>query len=73
MSDLHLEKAVDRLVIGILSAALFLGAAQLLSRASQNTVGYGANGIGLVFLVVAVALAFRLVQAIHKAEKEKDA
>jgi ubiquinone biosynthesis protein len=72
-ADLHLEKAVDRLVIGILSAALFLGSAQLLSRASQDTVGYGANGIGLVFLVVAAALALRLVLAIHKAEKEKDA
>ncbi len=72
-SDLRLKKAVDRLAIGILSAALFLGAAQLLSRASQDTVGSRANGIGLVFLVAAVALALRLVRAIHKAEKEKDA
>src|SRR4051812_27297477 len=39
-SDLHLEEAVDRLVNGILSAALFLGAAHLLSRAPQDTVGY---------------------------------
>ena len=72
-SDLHLEEAVDRLVNGVLSAALFLGAAQLLSRASRDTVGYGANVIGLVFLVVAVALALRLERAIRKAEKEDDA
>jgi ubiquinone biosynthesis protein len=72
-SDLHLEEAVDRLVNGVLSAALFLGAALLLSRASQDTVGYGANVIGLVFLVVAVALAIRLERAIRKAEKENDA
>jgi hypothetical protein len=31
------------------------------------------NGIGLVFLVVAVALALRLERAIRKAEKENDA
>jgi ubiquinone biosynthesis protein len=72
-SDPHLEEAVDRLVNGVLSAALFLGAAQLLSRASQDTVGYGANVIGVVFLVVAVALAIRLERAIRKAEKENDA
>ena len=72
-SDLHLEKAVDRLVNGVLSAALFLGAAQLLSRSSRDTAGYGANVIGVVFLVVAVALAIRLERAIRKAEKENDA
>jgi ubiquinone biosynthesis protein len=72
-SDLRLEKAVDRLINGILSAALFLGAALLLSRASQDTVGYGANLIGVVFLVVAVALAIRLERAIRKAEKKNDA
>jgi len=72
-SDLHLEEAVDRLVNGVLSAALFLGAALLLSRPSQDRVGYGANVIGVVFLVVAVALAIRLERAIRKAEKENDA
>jgi hypothetical protein len=61
------------LVNGVLSAALFLGAAQLLSCASQDTVGYGANVIGLVFLVVAVALAIRVEWAIPKSERENDA
>ena len=72
-SDLRLAAAVDRLVNGVLSAALFLGAAQLLSRASRDTVGHGANVIGVVFLLVAVALAIRLERAIRKAEKENDA
>jgi ubiquinone biosynthesis protein len=72
-SDVRLGRAVDRLVSGILSAALFLGAALLLSRASQDTVGYGANAIGIAFLVVAVILALRLQRAIRKAEKENDA
>jgi ubiquinone biosynthesis protein len=71
-TDLHLEGA-DRLVNGVLSAALFLGAALLLSRASRDTVGYGANWIGVVFLVLAVALAIRLERAIRKAEKDNDA
>jgi hypothetical protein len=56
-----------------LTAALFLGAALLLSRASHDTVGYGANVIGLVFLAVAVVLAIRLERAIRKAERENDA
>jgi ubiquinone biosynthesis protein len=73
LSHHRLEESVHRSVIGILSAALFLGASQLLSRASQDAVGYGANGIGLVFLVVASILAVRLGRAIHKAEKQKDA
>jgi hypothetical protein len=71
-SGLHLEEVVDSLVNGTLSAALFLGAARLLSRASRDTVGYGANAIGLVFLVVAVAPAIRLERAIRTAEKEND-
>lgn len=73
LSDLRLEKAVDRLVNGLLSAALFLGAAQLLSRASPDMAGYGANVLGLVFLGAAVVLAVRLERAIRKAEKEHDA
>jgi ubiquinone biosynthesis protein len=72
-SDLHLEEAVDRLVNGVLSASLFLGAAQLLSRASRDAVGYGANVLGVVFLVFAAALAIRLERAIRKAENENDA
>jgi ubiquinone biosynthesis protein len=72
-SDRRLEKAVDRLVNGVLSAALFLGASLLLSRTSPDTVGYGASAIGLVFLVVAVALAIRLERAIRTGEKENDA
>jgi ubiquinone biosynthesis protein len=72
-SDRRLGQAVDRLVNGVLSAALFLGASLLLSRASQDTVGYGASAIGVVFLVVAVALLIRLESAIRKAGKENDA
>ncbi len=71
-SDLGLDEAVDRLVNGILAAALFLGSAMLLSRPSQDTVGYGANGIGLAFLVAAIALTIRLERAIRRAEKKPD-
>ncbi|QEH35792.1 putative protein kinase UbiB [Aquisphaera giovannonii] len=72
-SDRHLGGAVDRLANGVLSASLFLGAAQLLGRASREKDWDGAKAIGVAFLVAAVVLAIRLQRAIRKAEMKNDA
>lgn len=62
----QLEEAVDRLVAGILAAALFLGAAILLSRAANDTIGLVVLGAGILFLALACTLALRIRRSIHR-------
>ncbi len=63
----RLEPTVNRLVMGILTAALFIGSAQLWSRAAPPLVGgisiFGALGVGL-----AAFMGFRLVLAVRKSD-----
>jgi len=58
----RLEEIVERLVRGILTAALFLGSAQLLASATPPLV-YGTSVAGAVGCVLAVVLGWRLLRA----------
>ncbi|HTQ40183.1 MAG TPA: AarF/ABC1/UbiB kinase family protein [Pirellulales bacterium] len=76
--DVHLdhrglEPSVNRLVLGMLASALFLGSALLLSREVPPLIGpawlFGAKGVslfGAAGCVVALGLGLRLLRAINK-------
>jgi ubiquinone biosynthesis protein len=61
----RLDATVNRLVYGILTAALFVGSCQLLSRQVPPTIG-GVSILGTIGLLLSLALGFRLVRAIRK-------
>jgi len=61
----HLEKVVKWLVHGILSAALFMGGAMILSQGIPPTLG-GISIIGAGTAVLGLLLGFHLVRAMHK-------
>jgi len=61
----RLESTVNRLVLGILTAALFIGSAQLWSRGAAPVVG-GVSVFGAVGYALAAFLGYRLVVAIKK-------
>ncbi|UCG13537.1 MAG: AarF/ABC1/UbiB kinase family protein [Deltaproteobacteria bacterium] len=68
--DIHLEHrrldaTVNRLVYGILTAALFLGSCQLLGRQIPPLLG-GISILGAAGCLLAAALGFRLFRAIKK-------
>jgi ubiquinone biosynthesis protein len=68
--DVHLEhrkleSTVNRLVMGLLASALFVGSAQLWSLQVPPTVG-GFSIPGALGCALAVALGFRLLHAIKK-------
>ena len=68
--DIHLdhrglEPSVNRLVLGMLSSALFVGASLLLSRQVPPLM-YGVSSPGLAAAVVSIGLGFRLWLAINK-------
>ena len=61
----RMDTIVNRLVMGILSAALFVGSAELWSRAVPPLF-YGISVPGAAGCGVAVWLGFQLVKAIRK-------
>ncbi|HUF61698.1 MAG TPA: AarF/ABC1/UbiB kinase family protein [Verrucomicrobiales bacterium] len=61
----RLEVIVNRLVVGILTAALFMGSAQMLGNRLPPTV-YGISVFGLAGALAAVALGLHLLLVIHK-------
>lgn len=69
-TDVHLdhrglEPSVNRLVLGLLTSALFLGSALLLSRDVPPLIG-GVSVFGAAGCVVALGLGLRLLRAINK-------
>jgi ubiquinone biosynthesis protein len=71
--DMHLdhrglEPSVNRLVLGMLASALFVGSALLLSRGVAPLM-YGVSAPGLAGSVVSIALGLRLWRAISKSGK----
>jgi ubiquinone biosynthesis protein len=71
--DVHLdhrglEPSVNRLVLGMLASALFLGSSLLLSRGVGPLI-YGVSAPGLAGCVVSIALGLRLWRAISKSGK----
>jgi len=61
----RLEKVVEWLVQGILSAALFMGGSQILSRQIPPLIG-GLSVIGLITTVLGLILGYRLIVTMHK-------
>ena len=61
----RMDTIVNRLVMGVLSAALFVGSAELWST-GVKPVWWGVSVPGAVGCGVAVWLGFQLVQAIRK-------
>jgi ubiquinone biosynthesis protein len=66
----HLQASVHRLVAGLLVAALLLSSAILLGRGEGSPSDRLRVALGLVFLVLAAILGFRLRRSIVAAEKE---
>lgn len=63
----RLEPAVNRLVMGMLSSALFLGSSLLLSN-NVAPVLFGHSAAGMLFLLVSVALGSRLIWIIWRSK-----
>ncbi|HEY2883443.1 MAG TPA: AarF/ABC1/UbiB kinase family protein [Pirellulales bacterium] len=68
--DVHLdhrglEPSVNRLVLGMLASALFLGSSLLLSREVPPRIG-GVSVLGAAGCVIALGLGIRLLRAINK-------
>jgi ubiquinone biosynthesis protein len=61
----HLDPIVNRLVLGVLTAAIFLGSSQLWSSQAQPLV-YGISIFGALGYLISVFLGWRLLRAIRK-------
>ncbi len=61
----HLDPIVNRLVLGILTAAVFLGSSELWSRESKPLL-YGVSIFGALGYLVSLYLGWRLMRAIRK-------
>ena len=66
-----LEKTVNRMVLGILSAALFLSSSLLLSRGGAGGLGHTLTVLGGLGLGTAIWLGFRVVRDIGRS-KDRD-
>ncbi|HLN26126.1 MAG TPA: AarF/ABC1/UbiB kinase family protein [Gemmataceae bacterium] len=62
----RLEKAVNRLALGVVTAALLLAAAQLLSSSGAESFRWAFFLLGSLALSVAAILGYRLIRAISK-------
>jgi ubiquinone biosynthesis protein len=61
----RLEPSVNRLVLGLMASALFVGSSLLWSRGTPPTL-YGVSVFGSLGALASVILGFRLLWAIHK-------
>lgn len=61
----HLDPIVNRLVLGILTAAIFLGSSELWSREAKPLL-YGVSIFGALGYVLSLYLGWRLMRAIRK-------
>lgn len=61
----HLDPVINRLVIGVLTAALFLGSSELWSRQAPPLL-FGVSVFGALGYLVSVFLGWRLLRAIRK-------
>ena len=61
----HLDPIVNRLVLGVLTAAIFLGSSQLWSSEARPLV-FGISIFGLLGYLLSVFLGWRLLRAIRK-------
>ena len=68
MEHRRLEGTVDRLVTGLLTAALFVGSAMMWSSAAAPTIK-GVSVIGALGSLVALWMGYRLMSVIRKTKK----
>lgn len=61
----HLDPIVNRLVLGVLTAAIFLGSSQLWSSQAQPLL-WGVSVFGAMGYVISVYLGWKLLRAIRK-------
>lgn len=61
----HLDPIVNRLVLGVLTAAIFLGSSQLWSSQAQPLL-WGVSVFGALGYVISVYLGWKLLRAIRK-------
>jgi ubiquinone biosynthesis protein len=61
----HLDPIINRLVLGILTAAIFLGSSELWSREAPPLL-YGVSVFGALGYVLSLFLGWRLLRAIRK-------
>jgi ubiquinone biosynthesis protein len=61
----HLDPIVNRLVLGILTAAVFLGSSELWSREAKPLI-YGVSIFGAIGYAISLFLGWRLMRAIRK-------
>jgi ubiquinone biosynthesis protein len=61
----HLDPIVNRLVLGILTAAVFLGSSELWSRQAAPLL-YGVSIFGAIGYAISLFLGWRLMRAIRK-------
>ena len=61
----HLDPVINRLVLGVLTAALFLGSSELWSRLAPPLL-FGVSVFGALGYLLSVFLGWRLLRAIRK-------
>ena len=61
----HLDPVINRLVLGVLTAALFLGSSELWSRQAPPLL-FGVSVFGALGYLLSVYLGWRLLRAIRK-------
>lgn len=67
----RLEVSVNRLVVGILSASLFLGSTLLLTQTSPQLPDLVVTTLGVLSFALSGVLGFHLLRSIRKSEKEQ--
>jgi ubiquinone biosynthesis protein len=67
---LRLERTVNRLVLGILTASLFLGSSHLCAHKTPPEF-HGISIIGSIGFVLALILGYRLLRVIMKDDPDK--
>ncbi|MDW5290901.1 ABC1 kinase family protein [Formosa sp. PL04] len=69
MEHKNLEKSVNRLVMGLITSALFLGSSILWSFRVPPVIN-GYSIFGILGIVIATFLSFNLIRQIHKSDNE---
>ena len=63
-----LERTVNRMILGVLSAALFVSSSLLLSRAGPDSMGRALALLGASGFVAAVVLSYRVIREVNRSK-----
>jgi ubiquinone biosynthesis protein len=64
----HLESSVNRLVLGVLTAAFFLGSSIMLAAGALESASWHTSAVGGIGYVLALFFGYRLLREINKAD-----